>query len=78
MAFGHQHRKDLDPEFLNYIDEKWKKYERAKAKADDLDGTCEREYYVNKAYRYRMEYDPAMHEYEERVRKSGGPKLEEK
>ena len=77
MAYGNVERKDLDREFLNYVDEKWKKYERCKKKAEDLDGTTAKDYWVNRAYSYRLDYDIAMHEYEERVRKFGGPKLTE-
>jgi len=67
MAFGKLKRTDLDPEFINYIEEKWKKYESAvKRKKPHL------------AYRYRVAYDIALAEYDARVARDKGPKLTEK
>jgi len=69
MAYGKQIRKDLDQEFINYIEEKWKKYESAKKKAEQFEGTTKRAYWVNRAYSYRVDYDIAMAEYDARIAK---------
>jgi hypothetical protein len=78
MAYGHLERKDLDAPFLAYLDEKWARYERSKKKAEARIGLPSALFWASKAYSYRMDYDVAMHNYEQRVAKAGGPKLEEK